>query len=102
MELQNILDMSTTYIFNNSEYFLTGRMAYKRSVNGKQRRRRDASVVEEILVEIKPANGAIGGMPGGDDEKKWVKPTDLFVVSDSLDDEYEDDEDDVENVEDIS
>lgn len=97
MELQNILDMSTTYIYNNTEYVLTGRMAYKKSVASKQRRRRSASIVEEILVEIKPSSSPLG-IPNND-EKLWVKPTDLFVVSDALDDDYFDDDIDDDTVE---
>lgn len=97
------LDLTKIYIYNNAEYTLTGRVA-KKELPQRTRRRRPSdtgtSRNRDILVEIQQAkkfSNRSSNMPpinssSIEAEKIWVKPSDLFVVTDELDeDDYDDD-----------
>lgn len=91
------LDMSKTYIYDGLEYILTGRKAVKTppdppAVPLKPRRSKrpipvHAEPEPQIMVEIKPApsdkNNSIPTLSG---EKKWVRYSELFVITDMLED----------------
>lgn len=85
------LDLTKTYVYEETEYILTGRTAVKeKSSPRRASRRRTRSVATEessteVMVEITPLKKQIGNPT----DKKWVKPTDLFEISDEL---HEDDE----------
>ena len=88
------LDMSKTYIYDGEEFILTGRVAEREQELVPKRRSRRRRQIEEqspeqdLMVEIAPVPR---GRPIGslNDEKKWVKYSDLYAVMNML---HEDEE----------
>ena len=91
------LDMSKTYIYEDSEYILTGRTAVKKPEETRTRVRRSKRKLlsEEaepnVMVEIQPApkSTVSSPRPVTNGEKKWVNFNDLFMVNDMLEDVYD-------------
>ena len=92
------LDMSKTYIYDGLEYILTGRKAIKHPEQEPQaaiprRSKRPILVQPEqephIMVEIKPAPGdkTMNNIPTLGGEKKWVRYSELFMITDMLEDD---------------
>ena len=96
MEEDFILDLSKTYIYEGEEYILTGRTGEKHKVGTappRRRRRRGNSAPElDMVVEITPApRKAVRGAavsPTMQKELQWVKVSELYVVTDRIEDEY--------------
>tara|TARA_S200002703_G_scaffold116050_1_gene101593 strand:- start:611 stop:910 length:300 start_codon:yes stop_codon:yes gene_type:complete len=91
------LDMTKCYIYEGDEYMLTGRSAQKQKtdVSNTSRRRnrsnRPTSSYEELMVEIKRAPSYKAGSnlfspsTPGSSSTKWVKYSELYIVSSILD-----------------
>ena len=97
------LDMSKTYIYEGNEYILTGRVANKpveEEVEPRTRRsnRRPSTPRKpsknDVVVEIKPAPKKQSGMPnmGAAFGSKWVNYGELYMVTDILNDEDQDED----------
>lgn len=83
------LDLTRTYIYDGIEYILTGRTAVKEKTSTRRPSRRRTTTtsheppISDIMVEITPLNKKIGIAS----DKKWVKPSDLFVINNELEEE---------------
>lgn len=99
---QVILDMTKTYMYEDQEYILTGRTAVKtddpRDEDSRPQRRSRRGKPSpprykkppDLMVEIQmnPKNKYSDERPIGidQDERKWVKYSDLYMVFDQLED----------------
>ena len=105
MEDEIDLDLSKTYIFDGTEYNLTGRTAKKDSELGEPRRRRRSRLKgpskPDIMVEITPApRKSVRGVSVPNTltkELQWVKYSELYVVEDPIADDYWEPEQDDES-----